>query len=88
MKFVQPWNFGGSTFEDFLKDTFDMLYEEGGKMMSLGIHPRLTGKPGRTKALRNFLEYISEKSGVWVATRREIAEHFSETYPYKRRASS
>jgi len=83
MKFVGMGNYGGSTWEDLLKQTFDMLYEEGGKVMSVGIHPRLTGKPGRAKMLQRFLEYISKKEGVWVATREQIAEHFEQTYPYK-----
>lgn len=84
MKFVQPCSFGGNTFEQYLTETFDMLYAEGGKMMSLGLHPRLTGKPGRAWALQNFLQYISRKPGVWVATRREIAEHISGMHPTTR----
>lgn len=84
MKFVAPSNFGGNDWETLLKNTFDMLYEEGGKMMSIGIHPRLTGKPGRTKMLQNFLKYINKREGVWVTTRGEIAEHFRAKFPYNR----
>jgi len=85
MKFVAPGSFGGNDWETLLKNTFDMLYEEGGKMMSVGIHPRLTGKPGRAMMLQNFLNYISEKEGVWVTTRGAIAEHFATNFPYNRK---
>lgn len=87
MKFVAPVNFGGSDWSDLLRRTFDMLYDEGGKVMSLGIHPRLTGKPGRAKTLQEFLEYISHKEGVWVATRAQIAEHFARQNPYSGKQS-
>ena len=63
----------------YAKDTFDVLYEEGAhqpRMMSLGLHLRIIGRPGRIWALREFLDYVSSKPGVWFATRQEIAEHF------------
>lgn len=67
----------------YAKDTFDVLYEEGGdsecqqpRMMSLGLHLRIIGRPGRIWALKEFFEYVSSKEGVWFATREEIAEHF------------
>ena len=73
----------GQTYESYLKSTFDMLYREGGKMMNIPMHSRIVGKPGRAEALRNFMQYISEKPGVWVTTRRDIAKHFKEKFPYK-----
>ncbi|KAL4783801.1 hypothetical protein BJX76DRAFT_357702 [Aspergillus varians] len=84
----------GSGFRDpagfltHLKNAFDVLYEEGvegmPKMMTIGLHCRIIGRPGRFKALQEFVEYIEGKEGVWVATRTEIAEAFREAYPYKR----
>lgn len=65
-----------------------MLYEEGEegqpKMMTIGLHCRIIGRPGRFGALRKFAEYISQKDGVWVATRSEIAEEFKKSHPYKK----
>lgn len=69
-----------------MKNAFDVLYEEGGegnpKMMTIGLHNRVVGRPGRFKALQDFCEYISKKEGVWVATRTQIAESFREQFPY------
>lgn len=83
----------GSGFRDpngfltHLKNAFDVLYEEGEagepKMMTIGLHCRIIGRPGRFKALRDFVEYIEKKEGVWVATRTEIAEAFKAQFPYK-----
>ncbi|KDQ57990.1 carbohydrate esterase family 4 protein [Jaapia argillacea MUCL 33604] len=70
-------------FEEHLINAFDTLYEEGGKMMSIGLHCRVIGKPGRFPALKNFVEYISKKQGVWIATRTEIAKHWIDKFPYK-----
>ncbi|EIN04449.1 chitin deacetylase [Punctularia strigosozonata HHB-11173 SS5] len=82
-KFTQPPGFtSASGFEEYLKNAFDTLYEEGGKMMSIGLHCRVIGKPGRFPALKHFVEYISKKPGVWVATRSEIAKHWAEKFPY------
>lgn len=75
--------FGGASWFEYLVDTFDMLYAEGGRMMTMGIHARIVGKPGRASALRRFFEYISQKEGVWVTTRGEIAKHWKSKYPYK-----
>ncbi|WP_160153427.1 polysaccharide deacetylase family protein [Microbulbifer sp. ALW1] len=81
MKF---WTSPSLTPENWLayaKRTFDVLYEEGAeqpRMMSLGLHLRIIGRPGRIWALRAFLEYVREKSDVWVATRGEIAQHFAQ----------
>ncbi|RDW67601.1 chitooligosaccharide deacetylase [Coleophoma cylindrospora] len=75
-------------FFDHLKRAFDVLYAEGvdgsPKMMTIGLHCRIAGRPGRFGALKEFVEYISQKEGVWVATRTEIAEHFTEKFPYRR----
>lgn len=74
-------------FYEHIKNAFDVLYEEGEegmpKMMTIGLHCRIIGKPGRFKALADFVDYISKKEGVWVATRTEIAESFREQFPYK-----
>jgi peptidoglycan/xylan/chitin deacetylase (PgdA/CDA1 family) len=72
----------GAVYEQYLKDTFDCLYREGGKMMTIPLHSRIAGKPGRSESLRNFMKYISEKEGVWVASRRDIAKHYRDTFPY------
>jgi peptidoglycan/xylan/chitin deacetylase (PgdA/CDA1 family) len=53
-------------------------------MMTIGLHCRIIGRPGRFKALKDFVEYIAQKEGVWVATRTEIAESFKEQFPYKK----
>jgi peptidoglycan/xylan/chitin deacetylase (PgdA/CDA1 family) len=61
-----------------------MLYEEGAthpKMMSVGLHCRIIGKPGRASGLRKFLQYASEKEGVWFARRLDIAQWWLENYP-------
>ena len=73
----------GQLYEQYLKSTFDMLYREGGKMMTIPLHSRIIGKPGRSEALRNFMLYITSKPGVWVATRRDIAKHYKSKFPYK-----
>jgi peptidoglycan/xylan/chitin deacetylase (PgdA/CDA1 family) len=72
----------GQLYEQYLKSTFDMLYREGGKLMNIPLHSRITGKAGRAEALRNFMRYIADKPDVWVATRRDIAKHYKEKFPY------
>ena len=75
-------------FFNYLKSAFDVLYEEGTagapKMMTIGLHCRIVGKPARFAALKRFVEYIEAREGVWVATRTQIAEHFREKFPYRR----
>jgi len=75
-------------FLNHLKNSFDVLYEEGEegnpKMMTIGLHCRIVGRPGRIAALRAFVDYISKREGVWVATRSEIAEAFRKQYPYQK----
>ncbi|KAL4984740.1 hypothetical protein BDW68DRAFT_180385 [Aspergillus falconensis] len=85
-KFHMSPGFGSSvaeSYEQYLKNTFDMLYREGGKMMNIPLHTRIIGKPGRCEALRRFMLYVAEKEGVWVTTRRDIARHMREKFPYK-----
>lgn len=65
---------------EYAIDTFDTLYAEGAhapRMMSLGLHLRIIGRPGRIAAFEKFLKYVGDKQGVWYATRRGIAEHFA-----------
>ncbi|GAJ28822.1 allantoinase PuuE [Acidomonas methanolica] len=74
----------GEQFFRYLRDTFDMLYEEGARtprMMSVGLHCRLAGKPARALAVRRFLDHVAAHERVWVARRIEIARHWLETYP-------
>jgi len=84
---MSPGFVGSSMYEEYLKSSFDMLYREGQngspKMMNIPMHSRILGKAGRAEALRNFMKYISEKPDVWVTTRKEIAIHFREKFPYK-----
>jgi putative urate catabolism protein len=82
------WGTGNlGTGEDFfmaLKESFDMLYEEGRtapKMMSVGLHMRLVGHPGRASGLARFLDYVKPKPDVWLCRRLEIAEHWRAVHP-------
>ena len=85
MRFATPQGFNtGEHFYTYLKDSFDMLYAEGQtapKMMSVGLHCRLVGRPGRALALARFLDYVQSKSDVWVATRLDIARHWVKNHP-------
>lgn len=78
----------GQDFFTYLKDSFDELYVEGRdgqpKMMSIGLHCRLMGRPGKIAGLRKFIEYIQEFEGVWTPRRIEIAEHWAKTHPHER----
>jgi putative urate catabolism protein len=81
MRFVTASGFGnGGQFFTYLRDAFDCLYREGEagspKMMSVGLHCRLAGRPGRTTALARFLDYVESHPGVWVARRIDIARHW------------
>ena len=79
MRFAAPQGFNsGEQFYTYLKDSFDTLYEEGGRMMNVGLHCRVVGKPGRASSLARFLEYVSTKSDVWVARRMDIANHWHQ----------
>ncbi|GEM16372.1 allantoinase PuuE [Gluconobacter oxydans] len=71
----------GEQFFVYLRDAFDMLYREGGRMMSVGLHCRLAGKPARAMGLLKFLEHIQKYEDVWVATRLDIARHWLSVHP-------
>ena len=82
MRFTTPQGFNsGQQFFDYLKDTFDVLYAEGGRMMSVGLHCRLAGRPGRTAAVARFLDHVAGKERVWIARRIDIAEHWRKIFP-------
>jgi putative urate catabolism protein len=84
---VQGFN-AGSQFFEYLKDSFDVLYAEGEtapKMLSVGLHNRIVGRPGRAAALARFLDYVAAQDGVWVATRVDIARHWLAAHPPKSR---
>ena len=82
MRFATAQGFNsGQQFFDYLKDTFDVLYAEGAKMMSVGLHCRLAGRPGRTAALARFIDYVAGHDDVWVARRIDIANHWRERFP-------
>lgn len=83
MRFATPQGFNsGDQFYTYLKDTFDMLYREGEagmpKMMSVGLHCRLAGRPGRAAALMRFLDYVQSHDKIWITRRVEIARHWRE----------
>ena len=84
MRFLTNQGFNsGEQFFNYLKDSFDTLYEEGNdnpKMMSIGLHCRIIGKPGRIQSLKKFLDYITNKDKVWVCKREEIANHWINNY--------
>jgi putative urate catabolism protein len=76
MRFATPQGFNsGEQFYQYLKDSFDVLYAEGGRMMSVGLHCRLVGRPGRLKSLEKFIKYVKGKK-VWIARRIDIARHW------------
>jgi putative urate catabolism protein len=82
MRFATPQGFNsGQQFFDYLKDTFDVLYAEGAKMMSVGLHCRLAGRPGRTAALARFVDYVAGHEDAWVARRIDIANHWRRRFP-------
>ncbi len=86
MRFATPQGFNsGDQFETYLRDSFDALYAEGEagapKMLSIGLHCRLIGRPGRVMALKRFIEYAQSHSDVWFARRIDIAEHWIKTHP-------
>ena len=87
MRFATNQGFNsGDQFFAYLRDSFDVLYAEGEtapKMMSVGLHCRLVGRPGRAAALARFLDYVQSHDAVWVATRADIARHWRERFPYE-----
>ena len=86
MRFATPQGFNtGEQFFTYLRDSFDVLYQEGlegsPKMMSVGLHCRLVGRPGRAAGLMRFLDYIAGFDRVWVARRADIARHWLAQFP-------
>jgi allantoinase len=87
MRFSLPQGFAqGEDFFTYLRDTFDALYAEGAeapKMMSVGLHCRLVGRPGRFLALQRFLDHVAKYDRVWVCRRIDIARHWKTVHPFK-----
>jgi allantoinase len=89
MRFAAPQGFNsGEQFFQYLKDAFDVLYAEGDpeglnqpKMLSIGMHCRLLGRPGRLRALQRFLDHVQAHQQVWVCRRIDIARHWREHFP-------
>lgn len=82
MRFATPQGFNsGQQFFEYLKDSFDVLHAEGGRMMSVGLHCRLAGRPGRAAAVAKFLDYLKTHDDVWIATRLDIANHWRDRHP-------
>jgi putative urate catabolism protein len=85
MRFAAPQGFNTAEhFFTYLKDSFDVLYAEGEsrpKMMSVGMHCRILGKPGRLRGLQKFLDYVQSHDKVWVCRRIDIAEHWKKHFP-------
>ena len=86
MRFATPQGFNsGDQFFAYLRDSFDWLHAEGvagaPKMMSVGLHPRLVGRPGRVAALARFLDHVAAHERVWVARRIDVARHWDAVHP-------
>ncbi|MBB5209216.1 allantoinase PuuE [Chiayiivirga flava] len=86
MRFATPQGFNtGTQFFEYLRDSFDVLYAEGDespKMLSIGMHCRLLGRPGRFLALQRFLDHIARHERVWICRRIDIAEHWHRRHPF------
>ena len=86
MRFASPQGFAnGTEFFDYLRDAFDVLYAEGAerpKMLSIGMHCRLLGRPGRFASLQRFLDHLGRHEKVWICRRADIARHWIERHPY------
>ena len=85
MRFATNQGFNsGDQFYNYLKDSFDALYEEGKnnpKMMSVGLHCRLIGRPGRFQSLKKFIDYVQKFDDIWICKRIDIAKHWIKNYP-------
>jgi len=84
---IAPGTWGSSgAFLEYLKSSFDVLYAEGlegrPKMMTIGLHCRISGKPGRFAAVESFVKYVEQHPEVWITTRKEIASHWHTNFPY------
>ncbi len=88
MRFATAQGFNsGDQFFAYLRDAFELLYAEGKtapKMMSVGLHARLAGRPGRAAALARFLDYVASREGVWICRRIDIARHWIAHHPFAR----
>lgn len=86
MRFAMPQGFShGDEFFNYLRDAFDVHYAQGAtqpSMMSIGLHCRLIGRPGRFRALQRFLDHIASHDAVWVTRRIDIARHFKQVHPF------
>ena len=84
MRFATPQGFNsGDQFFSYLRDAFDVLYEESAatpRMMSIGLHCRLIGRPGRLRALEKFIAHARAQSGVWFCRRIDIARHWHDKF--------
>ena len=89
MRFAMPQGFShGDEFFEYLRDAFDVMYDEGDErpaMMSVGMHCRLLGRPGRFRALQRFLDHIEKHDRVWVCRRVDVARHWIAHHPYNSR---
>jgi allantoinase len=91
MRFATAQGFNsGTQFFDYLRDAFDYLYAEGDpegldrpKMLSIGLHARLAGRPARIAALQRFLDHVQGHDGVWICRRVDIARHWAATHPFE-----
>ena len=87
MRFATNQGFNtGEQFYTYLRDAFDVLYREGEtapKMMSVGLHCRIIGKPGRAASLERFLDYVQQHDDIWICRRVEIARHWQDKHPYR-----
>src|SRR5262249_14551303 len=88
MRFATAQGFNsGDQFFGYLKDSFDLLYAEGAeapKMLSVGLHCRLVGRPGRPESLARFPDHVQKHSAVWLCRRIDIAHHWRRHHPYAR----
>ena len=86
MRFGLPQGFSqGDEFFEYLRDSFDVLYAEGEdcpKMMSIGMHCRILGRPGRLRGLQRFLDHVEKHDKVWVTRRIDIARHWKQAHPF------
>jgi allantoinase len=86
MRFALPQGFShGDEFYAYLRDAFDLLWAEGAErpsMMSIGMHCRLLGRPGRMRAFQRFLDHVARHDRVWIARRIDIARHWRNTHPF------